>query len=155
MAVISTWFLSDTHFHVIGKWPHFSFVLHVGTQPVPGECVSSCVPLGISAPELPGLLTITAWPRALHPSQQWTVTISQSVPVARVRERRLWGADMCASKCWETLWRIQLSSAQFLKHPVLKQVPAWVWSSEQVFKDNPTKILGWVIGVHISISSKE
>lgn len=61
MAVISTCFLSDIHSHVIGKQPRFSFVLRVGAQPVPGECVNSCVPLGISAPGLPGLLTITGW----------------------------------------------------------------------------------------------
>lgn len=74
-----------------------------------------------------------AGPRTLHPSQQRIVSISQSVPVTRVRKRRLWGADIYASKGWETSWRIQLSSAQCLKHLglVLRQDPAGVWSHEQ------------------------
>lgn len=72
--------------------------------------------------------------RALHLSQQWIVAISPSVPVTTVRERRLWGADFYASNGWETSWRIQLVLCSVLKtirFTVLRQDPAWVWSSEQ------------------------
>lgn len=69
MAVISTCFFSDIHSSVIGKQPHLSFLLHVGTEPLPGECVISYAPLGTFGPEFPGMMTITGCPTEGAPCQ--------------------------------------------------------------------------------------
>jgi len=60
---------SDIHSHFIGKQPHLSFPRHGAIEPVPGERVISCAPLGTCGPELPGMLSITGWPTEGTPCQ--------------------------------------------------------------------------------------
>lgn len=130
MAVI-TRFLSDIHSPVVGNSP-LSVLCFMWEHSLYLESVSTPVSLWASLlHSCQGCSLSLAGPSTVHPSQQWIVTISQSVPVTRVRERRLWSADIYASDGWETLWRIHLSSSQCFKHPVLVANPAWVWSSEQ------------------------
>lgn len=69
MADISTCFFSDMYSHVIEKQPLLSFPLHVGTEPVPEESVSSYAASGTFGPELPGMLTTTGWPTEGTPCQ--------------------------------------------------------------------------------------
>lgn len=134
MAVISTWFLSGMHSHVTGKQPYFCFVLPVGTKPVRGEYVRSCVLLGTSAPELPGLLTLTGWPKGT-PSQPAVDCSNLTISTCHYSqgEKTLRCRFLCLKRLRNIVENLAVlcSVLKTIRFTVLRQDPAWVWSSEQ------------------------
>lgn len=111
MAIISTCFFSEIHSCVTGKQPHLHFQRHVGTKPVPGECVNSHVLLGTFGPELSGMLTITAWPTR-HPMPAISgLQQSHSQHLSQGEKPLRHGYT-----CLKLQGNVKLSSTQCLKH---------------------------------------